>query len=143
MISSASKKVSMVMMLAVAATILMANFVRRDENMNINGNYSEPNHHHHHLHRHLGHDYHQYYDPHGHHSKSNKSRRMEGGVPHLDEYHPNCPGFRCTFLLRIAPMAVPAFPSIFSLKNALEVVAKIRKIFPIYILTRECLGTCC
>ena len=81
----------MVLMSAVAAMILLSDFVSCHESMNINGSYIEPNHHdhHRHLHRHprLGHDHHQYYDPHGrdNYSKSNNTKKMEGGAPRLDD----------------------------------------------------------
>ena len=69
-----SKKGSMVMMLAVMAMVLMADFLTcHDQNMNVNGNYTE------HRSRHLGHDHDEYYDPHGHghYSNSNNNKKME------------------------------------------------------------------
>ncbi|KAF3450396.1 hypothetical protein FNV43_RR06477 [Rhamnella rubrinervis] len=92
---STSKKVSMVMMLVMVALLLMANFVRSHENMNITGNYTDPNHH---LHRHRRLGHHQYFDPHSHdhYSKSNNTKKMEGGDPHVDQFPGKCAGVECT-----------------------------------------------
>ncbi|KAF3450221.1 hypothetical protein FNV43_RR06478 [Rhamnella rubrinervis] len=119
-----SKKVRMALMLVAVAVALIENFVRCDENMNINGNYIEPNHHHHYDRQHrgrFGHDHHEYYlRGQGRYSKSNKNKKMEGGIPHLDVF---CPGDGCD------PFAQDCIGDCFC--------------FPLYLFTGICLGSCC
>ena len=120
-----SKKVSMVMMLAVMAMVLMADFLTcHDQNMNVNGNSTEPNYHHHRS-RHLGHDHDEYYDPHGHghYSNSNNNKRMEGGVPHLDAYPTLCRGDLCDPVVQGCALHCACLP--------------------IYLILGRCDGTCC
>ncbi|KAF3450220.1 hypothetical protein FNV43_RR06300 [Rhamnella rubrinervis] len=120
-----SKKVIIVMMLVVVAILLMANVIRCHEKMNITVNDTELNHYH--RHPRLGyHDHHhRYFDPHSHdhYSKSNNTKKMEGGDPQLDQSSKKCSGDTCTPLYSECADGCACVP--------------------FYISAGECFGACC